>query len=67
MIAWNKEKIIFLIIRRSQNYGITKFADEVVSLVEMVKTGIPGKVQFWMYPALIVASVSDHAWVSVTC
>lgn len=49
LIAWNKETIIFLVIRRSRNEGITKFADIVISLVEMVKTGIPGKVYFWLY------------------
>ena len=49
LIAWYKEQIIFFVIRRTQNEGITKFTEVVVSLAEMVKTGIPGKIHFWLY------------------
>lgn len=48
LIAWNKEQILFLAVRRSRNCGITKYTEEVSSLVDLVKSGVPGKVYFWL-------------------
>lgn len=49
LVAWNKDQIIFLVVRRTRNSGISKYADEVFNLVDKVRTGIPGQVQFWLY------------------
>lgn len=49
LIAWNREQILFLMVRRSRNCGITKFTEEVSSLVDLVRSGMPGKVHFWLY------------------
>ena len=49
LIAWNRDQIIFLVVRRSRNSGISAYADDVFKLVDKVQTGIPGQVQFWLY------------------
>lgn len=49
LIAWDTDQIIFLVVRRSRNSGISTYATEVTNLAAKVRTGIPGKVFFWLY------------------
>jgi hypothetical protein len=49
LVAWKNGKVIFLAIRRSRNCGISKWADDVFRLVDVVREGkVPGDVQFWV-------------------
>lgn len=49
LVAWKNGRVLFLVVKRSRNSGITKWADDVFRLVDLVKEGtIPGEVHFWI-------------------
>ena len=50
LIAWNQEKILFLVVRRTRKPGITAYPEVVHRLVTQVsRHAIPAMVQFWVY------------------
>lgn len=49
LVAWNTDQILFVVVRRSRNSGISKYADEVFHLNDLVRKGLPGQVYFWIY------------------
>jgi len=49
LVAWKNGRVLFLVVRRSRNSGISKWADDVFHLVDVVREGkVPGDVQFWV-------------------
>ncbi len=50
IIAWNKERIVFLAIRTSRTRSLTRFSDELISLCRLVNSHpVPVQIQFWLY------------------
>lgn len=48
LIAWSRDQILFLRVRRSRSCGITSYTEDISSLTDLVKSGVPGKVYFWL-------------------
>lgn len=50
LVAWNKEKILFIRVRRTRSGGISRYPRDVSMLASLVnERSVPGIVQFWIY------------------
>ncbi|WP_146201248.1 hypothetical protein [Methanospirillum lacunae] len=50
LVAWNKEKTLFIAVRRTCSGGISRFARDVSLLASLVKERtLPGIVQIWVF------------------
>ena len=49
LVAWKNGQVLFLVVKRSRNSGISKWSEDVFHLVDVVREGkVPGEVQFWV-------------------
>jgi hypothetical protein len=53
LVAWKKNELLFLIVKRSRIVDISEFSVEIARIVAELREGnIPAEVQFWIYKAL---------------
>jgi hypothetical protein len=50
LVAWNKDKTLFIRIKRARSGGISRYTSDVSMLASLVnERSMPGMVQFWIY------------------
>jgi hypothetical protein len=50
LVAYSKEKTLFIAVRRTRSGGISRFTRDVSLLASLVKEGrLPGIVQIWIF------------------
>ena len=49
VVAWKGKSLLFLAVKRSRFEKISDHSQEVYELANMVNSGVPGDVQFWLY------------------
>jgi len=55
LVAWSRQKIIFVTVKRTRKGDISRFSEEVGEIASFIsKNPLPGMVQFWIY--------ASHTW-----
>ena len=50
LIAWKGEKILFILLKRSRNAGISRYKDDICRIADLVQTKtLPGAEHLWIY------------------
>lgn len=50
IIAWNRQKILYLIVRTSRTRSVRTFSSEILLLCSLVRNlPFSGEIQFWLY------------------